>query len=591
MFSVIVICFVAVLLWLAARIQFPRANFYEYFVVNGQRRPVLVGYVRGRDGAIIDITRPRGQRRVGVVYFKRREAESRAVVRVYRRDGGQEDYDDVGWVDAHGEIQARLGVELGLEEGADEEAFWQGERVSSVSQEGSRHWYELWLRRHADVPDGDPEPYGKVVEAVRFSGPRPNEPTLLARGGAALWLYRRAVVAREDAPQPLPHSVWDTALVASGVFTALYFVPGFVQFFDGQYVMFPLFGRAWSFVLSLLVVYGLVWTALHALKVLILSTSNEVLSYLTMVNRQTGINYWTLSGVILGALGILWGYYVEGYVIIPLFAAILAGFLSVWFFAPTEAWRVEPRTRRERRRREERDEGDEEEGAVVKYYEWSLDTPLRAVQLQTHASFRPQEIDEIRQTNPFHQDWAEASRNGREVSARLVRMGERARQVQRVARFIATKSGEERLTQLEEVQAALSFVQERNIKYAFDHDCEEIGSVADYYRLPAETLYDKRGDCDCKAVLAAALMRSLGYPVLVLISAAASHAAVAVGGIPDFGGTADPFTIIHEGKRYYFCETTGDGWRVGQATDASAQMRSETEGFVDLSDDLPPEIK
>ncbi|HZG54643.1 MAG TPA: transglutaminase domain-containing protein [Pyrinomonadaceae bacterium] len=593
MFSAIVICLSALLLWLAARILFPRANFYEYFVINGQRRPVLVGYVRGRDGTIIDITQPPGQRRVGMIYLKRRDADGRAVVRVYRpEEGGSENYDDVGWVDARGDIYRRLDVQPSVLEGEEADSFWEGERVGVVSPEGQRHWYELWLRRHADVPDADPEPYGKAVEAVRLKGPRANEPTLLARGGAALLLYRREVVAREDAPQPQPQSVWDTALLASAVFTAVYFVPGVVQFFDGRYVMFLWLGAEWSFVLSMLLLYALIWAALHALKVLMLSTSNGVLYYLTMINRQTGINYWTMSGVILGALGVGWSFFVDAYTYMPLFAAILTGFLAVWFFAPDEVWSVEPRARREhRRRRDEPDEGEEEEGDIVKYYDWNLDTPLRTVNLQTHVTFHPQEIDGIRQSNPFQRNASLASRNSREVSVRLVKEGERARQVQRVARFIVNRSGEERLTQLEEVQAALSFVQERNINYAFDRDCEEIGSPEDYYRLPAETLYDKRGDCDCKAVLAAALMRSLGYPVLVLISANAAHAAIAVGGIPDFGEAGDPFTIEHKGRRYYFCETTGDGWRVGQATDVSSQMRSEVEGFVDLSDDLPPEIK
>jgi hypothetical protein len=387
-----------------------------------------------------------------------------------------------------------------------------------------------------------------------------------------------------------PHKIWDTALISSLIFTVIYFIPGVVQLFDQYYTVFPIIGRKWSYVISVSGLYIVLWMFFHLCKVAWLSVSNEVLAYLTMINRQTGIQRWGSFGIVLSVLGILWAFLSENaYLYFPLFLATFIGFFASRVFATAEPWYVEPRYR-EYYHEERGEEEEEEEGEIIRDYVWHLDSPLRDLTFATNVFYRRGEVESIRKENPFYQDWQYASANGRIMSRKLVLEGEQARQVRRIAKYIINRSKHERLTRFEEIQAALDFVQEGNIKYVLDEECEEINKAKDYYRFPAETMFDKRGDCDCKSILAAALMRNLGYPVLLMISLEAEHAAIAVGGAPDLDEIPGLFFIYYGGQRYYFCETTGEGWRVGEESPLARQMRDDVQSVVDLTSDMPEDI-
>ena len=563
MFSIVLIVLSLIFLWFVIRLLLPRAYIYEYVKRDGWKRPVLVAYLKS-DGTIIDITLPKGRRRVGQVYLK----DGRGIVRLYRLDMNDNEYKEVGYVDPDGNILSA-----------------DGAQVSTISPDGKRRWYELFLRRHADVPADNPDPFGKCIETGRFRTRKPNTATLLARAGAALVLYRKQAEGISETPRLAPHNIWDTALLASLVFAIVYFIPGVIQLFDHYYTIFPIIGRRLSYIVSVSGLYLLIWMLLHLGKVARLSVSNDAIAYLTMMNRQTGIQRWGSSGITLSILGLLWSYLTDAYIYFPLFLATLTGFIVSRISAMADEWYIEPRHMEYDDRKE--DEEDSEEGEIVKNYVWKLDSPLKDLTLSANALYESNEIDKIRQKNPFYQNWKEASKNGRVVAKQLVLDGERARQVRRIARFIMNLSKQKRLTKLDTMQVALDFVQEGNIKYILDEECEEIKYADDYYRFPAESMFDKRGDCDCKSILAAALMRNLGFPVLLLISFVEGHAAIAVGRAPDLDQIPDLFFINYGGQRYYFCETTGENWRIGQESDSAKQMRNDPQSIVDLTSQLP----
>ncbi|MDD5142385.1 transglutaminase-like domain-containing protein [Methanoregula sp.] len=79
----------------------------------------------------------------------------------------------------------------------------------------------------------------------------------------------------------------------------------------------------------------------------------------------------------------------------------------------------------------------------------------------------------------------------------------------------------------------------------------------EYPRYPIETLVDGTGDCEDTAILTAALLKEMGYDV-VLVSPP-RHMAV---GITCDGCKGSPFVYNH--KNYYYLETTGNNWKVGQ---------------------------
>ncbi len=141
-------------------------------------------------------------------------------------------------------------------------------------------------------------------------------------------------------------------------------------------------------------------------------------------------------------------------------------------------------------------------------------------------------------------------------------------------------------TRFEEMQAALDFVQDANIKYMLDKDCEEINNSEEYFRFPIETMFDQRGDCDCKSILAAALLKNLGYPVMLIFSNQEHHVALAVGGAPELKETiSDLLFVHHRGQTYYFCETTGEGWTIGQRTSEAEKMIAKESNFIDLQEE------
>ena len=68
------------------------------------------------------------------------------------------------------------------------------------------------------------------------------------------------------------------------------------------------------------------------------------------------------------------------------------------------------------------------------------------------------------------------------------------------------------------------------------------------------------GDCEDQAILTTALLKRMGYDVALLLCP--GHAAVGVAGAEGLPGSyvEDPTT----GVRYFYAETTTDGWRLGE---------------------------
>ncbi len=111
-----------------------------------------------------------------------------------------------------------------------------------------------------------------------------------------------------------------------------------------------------------------------------------------------------------------------------------------------------------------------------------------------------------------------------------------------------------------EVDLALSFVQ------ALPYQ----SSMGGYQRYAVETLIDAKGDCSDTAVLFAGIMAAWGYSCIFLNFP--NHLAVGVWSLNDIpGGTYWEY----RGRKYYYCETTGTGWRLGSSPE-------KYQGWADL---------
>ena len=79
----------------------------------------------------------------------------------------------------------------------------------------------------------------------------------------------------------------------------------------------------------------------------------------------------------------------------------------------------------------------------------------------------------------------------------------------------------------------------------------------EYPRYPIETLVDGGGDCEDTAILTAALLKEMHYDVVLL--RLPKHMAVGVT-CTNCEGTY----YLHDNKKYFYLETTGNNWKVGQ---------------------------
>jgi predicted transglutaminase-like cysteine proteinase len=117
-------------------------------------------------------------------------------------------------------------------------------------------------------------------------------------------------------------------------------------------------------------------------------------------------------------------------------------------------------------------------------------------------------------------------------------------------REASTKAG---FDEWEIANFAVSFVQ--SLQYTSD---SVTTGYDEYPRYPIETLADYGGDCEDTAILTAALLNTMGYGVVLL--GFPQHMAVGVLGGQGIYGTY----WEHNGGKYYYLETTGEGWVVGQ---------------------------
>ena len=115
----------------------------------------------------------------------------------------------------------------------------------------------------------------------------------------------------------------------------------------------------------------------------------------------------------------------------------------------------------------------------------------------------------------------------------------------------------------------ISFVQhlpytEDNVTAGFD----------EYPRFPYETLYENGGDCEDTSILVSALLREMGFEVVLLKYQ--SHLAV---GVKANLSSGSYFT--ENNKKYYYLETTGSNWKLGIIPD---EYKNEVPEVIPIKD-------
>ena len=131
--------------------------------------------------------------------------------------------------------------------------------------------------------------------------------------------------------------------------------------------------------------------------------------------------------------------------------------------------------------------------------------------------------------------------------------------IDRLVDKLQSAAGNKGYSDFETIEFAVTFVQ--SLPYVLD----DVSTAFDEYpRYPVETLVDNGGDCEDTSILMASIINAMGYGVVLLHFAAtetaSGHVAVGVKGGEGIYGTY--WTL--DGAKYYYLETTGESWGIGE---------------------------
>ncbi|MBI4296571.1 MAG: hypothetical protein HY667_05600 [Chloroflexi bacterium] len=126
--------------------------------------------------------------------------------------------------------------------------------------------------------------------------------------------------------------------------------------------------------------------------------------------------------------------------------------------------------------------------------------------------------------------------------------------IDRIVQHINDAAVKQRFTETQKINFTIAFVQ--SLPYTVD---EETTPYDEYPRYPIETLFDRGGDCEDTSILIAAILDRMGFDVALLLLRDAQHMAVGIALADTYGSYYD-----FNSKKYFYLETTGDGWEIGE---------------------------
>jgi hypothetical protein len=133
--------------------------------------------------------------------------------------------------------------------------------------------------------------------------------------------------------------------------------------------------------------------------------------------------------------------------------------------------------------------------------------------------------------------------------------------IDRLVEKIRNAAQKEGYLEYETVEFAAAFVQ--GLPYTTD---SVTTPYDEYPRYPIETLTEKGGDCEDTSILLASIIDKMGFGTVLIVLP--THVGVGVKGGENMYGTR----WTYKGERYYYIETTGENWPIGELPDEYKNM-------------------
>jgi hypothetical protein len=537
---------------------------------------------------IKDWNLPAGNKTVGEVQVY----PGRAIVRIIQEDiNGDVYFKDIGDIDASGTIYTT-------------DSSGNRIQVGSCDPKGKRSWRQLWLVNHTLVKDAAGNEIGRCTERIRL-GKHKSGITLLARAAAVLLLYDPSESNEYIEKRSLATiKLSQVALFGSLIYATLYFI--FERFFS-WHVTFPWLGQDFSFLASMMLFYvgllTLIWFVMRDMS----RSYSYSFKWLNLINRNTGIKGWN-TFLIFSLIGACFTCYFFNYFsLFPFYLSLLIG-VSLNLFSTSAPWKIiypsdnyihipslsTPRLSNIASR--DPYPGIPVTALVTNNYYWSFFSNIKGKEIVASLplQFNKKHVDEKRKENPF---WGakndEAIKDLYKSAQQIIAMSsdvnddeESKWALDLILKKISEVARKENLSHYETMQLMLSFCQTPNFTWVLDHECEEINpnnrpAPYDYFRFPIETLYDKRGDGDCTAMLVYRLFNRAGIKAkyLLMKKGDVKHVAVAIEKKDNIPIDDENLITIH-GEKFYFCEAVGSRWHVGILPDGYKEIAREFEDEI-----------
>ena len=405
-----------------------------------------------------------------------------------------------------------------------------------------------------------------------------HSPELIAYAGAAGALYCEAYEGEDIYREDVRVGYADLALPAALIFTIL-FIPLGMLGYNNEIMSF--IGAELSYIGYMFLAYEFIHFVLYVIKHMLTMRNKSMVFILGLVDHNVGMTFLNIVAITIALAGIIVSVFVTGYTLAPLFVVLFTGltvnlqcFKSPWnLLEPCDSWG------RNRTANNSSTSVQVKQGAVERCFSWAKILEGKGIAHQNEeVSVFLNEADlkdlgsRIRVKNPFKGcpgvteeqlvnytrivlQGSDDAPNSDEKDALL--------EIVNSAYMLCRKYN---LADFELYDLLLQFCQ-YNIEYKEDGNSVPIGKPGEYFRFPAETLYDVEGDCDCKSVLAHSLFKLLGVEAYIASickkgKTEASHSGVVLRKSSSAIVSLPPRYVEYK-KGFVYCETTGEGFNPG----------------------------
>jgi len=423
---------------------------------------------------------------------------------------------------------------------------------------------------------------------------------LIARAGAALLLieYQGFLDYEDEKVRENKKGLAATAILSLCLYILLFPLLWKLSTF---HLWFPFLGSMLSGVLAMTLMFFLLWVIpVHLFRLIMLDTTPRFERFLEMLNNNSGVISWMTALICVSVLGLISSIFLLSNPFFPLFfSALVAIFVNRMAYKQKQ-WPIDDPFNGSNKSDETEDEDsldDTKEDIIYKEHKVALNTPTKNLFLKVKIPFTEKSVKDLRLKNPFRQSFSgktysqvAAGMINADITDSFVHLSKLKFLKSRINNYARKMN----MSFIEKAQFIIAFAQPDNVTYEYDEKCEELliekniihssllegenGGFKEYCRFPTESLFDKRGDCDCHAALAAGILSSCGIKSCYIIgnvNDGTGHAAIGIecsDELVRFIGQQNSFIDKQTNTRFLYVETTEKNSKIGDVPNGFEKM-------------------